>query len=184
MNNRISKLLILGIVSVSIALLGCKKNETVKNNFTFNGSKSILSYCALDYKGVTTHIPLTFNYELLLATSGISYDETSKEYTGIGNTIKLRLYSADPLDMLPGLYTFDAFSSKDSLTVDLGSININYNFATGVSDETNSFKNGIIDVSRRGNIYNLEFEFYTNDDIPIKGFYNGQIEIHDALIKK
>lgn len=190
MKNIFSKLLIIGVISISIVNIGCKKDDSVSSNFTFNGKNYNLDYCALDFKGLIVHIPYTtYKYELLLATSGISYDQSTAKYTGNGSMIRLSLYSGSPLEMQTGLYTHDAFSSKDSLTVNLDSIFINHDFSTGISEFKRSIKNGVIDISRSGNVFNFKFEFYAIeslfiDDNKINGFYNGTLDEHDAIVAK
>lgn len=182
MKKRLYKLLILGIVSFSIVFSGCKKDEGIQNSFIYNNTKTILSYGSLFSFGATTHSPATYQYGVILATKGISYYKTDTSfYAGTGSMVSFLIYTSDPNDLLPGTYAFDNFSKEDDLTFDMGSVCFDYNLLTEEPKE-NIFdvETGVVNVDRRGGIYEFNFELYINGKKEVKGYFAGMLEKHNA----
>ena len=178
MKNKFAKLLIFGILSFSVVLVGCKKDEVTKNHITYDGLTYLLNNGALDSWGATSHNPLTYKFEIVLTSSGIAYNETALDYSGTGTFIKLTLYSSDPSTILPGTYTFDRFSSMDSLTMSRCLVGINQDIAISSGDGFYSINTGIVEVSKRGGIYLLNIDLYTNANKQITGYFTGLMENH------
>jgi hypothetical protein len=179
MKKRLYKLLILGIVSCSIVFLGCKKDEGTQNNITFNNTKTILSYGAIDSWGVTSHSPATYAYEVILTTKGITYDNTNQEYTGSGSFVSFFIYTSDPNDLLPGTYAFDNFSNEEDLTFDEGDVGFNFNLTTEEPAEgVFNIETGVVNVVRRGGIYVFNIEVYIDHKKQVKAYFAGMLDKH------
>jgi hypothetical protein len=173
--------LIMSIVTLSIVLSGCKKDVVEKSNFTYLDKKYTLSHCDIINNGETGNDPSTYEYEISFTSSGLSFDEATQEYTGTGSIITISLYSPDPAELLPGLYTFDRFESMEAYSMDNGSVFIDYNSSNIEQGTFSVFKTGIVELSRRGSNYHFNLEFYTDTEDPansikISGFYSGSVK--------
>ncbi|NOU18029.1 MAG: hypothetical protein HOO91_10795 [Bacteroidales bacterium] len=185
MKNLGTKLLILGIVSLSVVFIGCKKDAVDNNKFTFESKDYSIRTGYLTYHGPMIHDPITYKFDLKVISAGITYNSSTNSLTGKGNFIGLTMYSLDPDFLSSGLYTFDGFSSKDSLTFNHGVVGVNYNFDSGTDTTKYSIKTGVIQVESSGNFYILDFNFYTNSNKQIKGSFSALLQTSTALaIKK
>ncbi len=175
MNMRKINLLVIGIIT--ILFTNCKKEETEKSSYTYDGIKYLLTYGSIQKGDTNTlHSPNTYNFKFVLGDKNISYDETTKKHTGTGNYIFFNLISSDGTNINEGSFVFDGFASGDSLTFDKGLIGINHDIAENTTGEVRNFKTGIINLRRNGNIYIIDFELYTPGDPTdkvVKGFYKG-----------
>jgi len=185
MKNLGTKLLILGIVSLSIIFIGCKKDSVDNNKFTFESKDYYLKTGHLTYYGPTIHIPTTtYRFDLTIISTGITFNNSIVDLTGKGNFIGLTMYSLAPDFLSSGLYTFDGFSSKDSLTFNHGVVGVNYNIDSGTDTTKYQIKTGVIQVENSGNFYILDFNFYTNSNKQIKGSFSALLETNTALAIK
>lgn len=189
MKDIIYKFLIICILSIVVLSVGCKKDDATQNSFTLKSKAYVLNYGAIDSWGATTHNPITYNYLLFLSTTGIIYNNTSQDYTGTGSFIALNLISRNPLELNPGVYTFDGFASHDSLTIDEGLVGINYNLTTNQPDSSlYDIKTGIVEVAKRNGFYEFTIDIYFKDSTAklteVKGYYNGILDLHKITQKK
>jgi len=168
-------------VIIAVSLAGCSKQKDDVSKFTFELNDYIINYGSLSSFGVTEHVPSTYKYNLILAGPGITFDANSNNFTGKGNYISIDMYSINPEFVKTGSYVFDGFSSKDSLTFDRGEFAINYDFAAKTSDTICIVKTGIIQVNKRGNIYELTLNLFTPNDEQVKGSFTGFLENHTPL---
>jgi hypothetical protein len=187
MRNKFTKLLVLGIVSFSVVMVCCKKDDTkIENGFTYELNDFTFKSGHQTAYGQTTHSPnATYMFKVILASSGIAFDNASNSFTGKGDFIHLTMYSMDSESLSPGLYTFDRFTSKDSLTIsDISSVCINYDIVSKTDTTIYDISSGVVDVVRYGSVYTLDFDLYTDEEIQVKGFYKGSLELHAATVKK
>lgn len=185
MKNLAVKLLILSIISLLVVFIGCKKDAVDNNKFTFESKDYSLKTGHLTYYGPTTHTPTTtYKFDLTIISSGITFNNSIADLTGKGNFIGLTMYSLDPDYLSSGLYTFDGFSSKDSLTFNHAVVGANYNFDSGTDTTKYTIKTGVIQVESSGNFYILDFNFYTNSNKQIKGSFSALLETNTALAIK
>lgn len=176
-----SKLLIVIVVSILMVFVGCSKDDvTVKNQVTFLSDNYSLSKGYQSLVNVKkNNLPKSnvYEYDLVLAGSEISYDSENKAFSGKGNFIIISLYSLDSESILPGTYTFDRFLTRDSLTIDYALIGIDSDFSYTPSATTRiGVTNGVVIVKKRGNIYTIDFDFYTSDNQQIVGSYSGILD--------
>jgi len=181
------KTLAILMVSLTILIIGCSKDDNkVGNQFTYSNKSYAISYGSLEDMGESPHSPPTYEFDLILATKGITYNTNYLgNYIGTGSFIELNLFSRNPNDLDPGTYVFDGFASGDSLTFDGGSIGINYNLSTGEPDTAfYEIETGAINVVKRGNSYELDFSLYIDGKKEVKGYYLGALEKHVYIDKK
>jgi len=184
MKNLGTKLLILGIISFSIVFIGCKKDAVDNNKFSFESKDYSLKTGHLTYYGPTIHAPTTYKFDLTIISTGITFNNSIADLTGKGNFIGLTMYSLDPDYLSSGLYTFDGFSSKDSLTFNRGVVGANYDLDSGTDTTKYTIKTGVIQVESSGNFYILDFNFYTYSNKQIKGSFSALLETNTALAIK
>ena len=175
MKNIFSKLLIIGIVSISMVNIGCKKDSGPERNY-FNFADTVkhdIKYCGILNKGASFSNDTIFKYVILFSSSQITYDNSFNTLDSDGNFIKINFYSSGESDLLPGVYTFDAFSSEDDFTIDYCNVDCETIF---------DFNSGIMEVKKSGNTYNINLEFYYMDANPLMppisliGNFNGVIQ--------
>ncbi|RPH29768.1 MAG: hypothetical protein EHM93_16835 [Bacteroidales bacterium] len=180
MKNTYSKLLILVILTCSTVIFGCKKDdETEKNQITFDSNKYSLSK---GYQSLVSTINHNFpkssvyEFDLMLTGSGLSYDSDKKSFSGQGDYLFLKLYSLASESLTEGLYTFDRFSSRDSLTINYGVVGIDAVFAFYLSDSEVIISSGVVEVKKTGDVYQIDFDLYTDENQQIVGSYSGTLD--------
>lgn len=185
MKNLFSKILILTALSCFVVISGCKKDDDSNVNQVTINSKSY----SLDkgYQANTDTIELigresTYEFDIYLLSSEISYNTELSNYSGSGNFIFLRMYSMNAEYLTPGMYTLDRFSSKDSLTFDYGLIGVDTTVSVSSNKKVFRFNMGIVVVNKVGNTYNIEFEYYLDDNKQVKGSYSGPINKYPEYI--
>ncbi len=177
MKNQLVKLLMLSIVSIPIVFVGCNKDDgnSEKNEFIFGTDNFALSKGYQSYSGIQ-YAQNTYEFDIMLVNSGISYNSDSKNFIGKGNYINLTMNSFSSEYITPGLYTFDRFCSKDSLTFDVGEVGINYDLVSDTDTTRYQITKGTVLVKKRGNIYTLDFDLYTESNMQFKGNYTGMFD--------
>jgi hypothetical protein len=184
MKKQFSILAVLGIVFFALTI-SCKKDQVVGYKFTYELKDYSLKSGHQVLIGSTNHTPKnTYEFDLMLVGSGITFDNSSNDFTGKGDFISLKMYSIDPESIASGQYTFDIFSSKDSLTFIDGAVGINYDIVSNTDTTIYYIKNGVMDVEKNGNTYSLDFDLYTQENNQVKGFFKGLLEIHTPPTKK
>jgi hypothetical protein len=172
------------IVIFLIGFSGCKKDPVNSNAFTYDLVTYPLNYGALAGYGANDHVPPTFEFDLTLAGPGIKFDKTLNDFTGKGNLLGLTFYSSDSVFLPTGDYTYDGFISKDSLTFNMGVLGINVDLATDTTGVWYDIKTGFIQVVKRGNVYEFNFDLYTKEDKQVKGYFSGFLENITPSAKK
>jgi hypothetical protein len=184
MKRQFSILALLSIVSFAM-VISCKKDQVVGYKFTYELKDYSLKSGYLISNGSTNHTPKdTYGFDLMLVGSGITFNNSSIDFTGKGDFISLKMYSIDPESIASGQYTYDIFSSKDSLTFIDGVVGINYDLVSKTDTTIYYIKNGVIDVEKNGNTYSLDFNLYTEENKQVKGFFKGLLELHTPTTKK
>ncbi len=177
-------LLIITIISFSLVFASCKKNEEDKSSFTYDLNEYVINNGSLINYGATDHTPLTYEFDLVLTGAGITFDNTLNDFKGKGNFIGLTLYSPEMEFLQTGLYPFDGFSSKDSLTFDYGVVGINYDFDSETEEGLYYIKTGIAQIEKRGNVYTLTLNLFTEEEKQVKAYFSGFLASHTPPEKK
>ena len=157
MKNIFSKLLIIGIVSISMVNIGCKKEAGVeKNYFKIYINKDILlkqdlRYCGILNLGASLNHDNTFRHELLISSLPISSNTSFKALESDGDYISIIYYSSSDSELLPGEYTFDAFGSQDDFTI---------NHCLVFCQAPGDYSSGVMEVTKSGINYIINLEFY------------------------
>ncbi|MGE0076550.1 MAG: hypothetical protein AB7S48_01695 [Bacteroidales bacterium] len=122
-------------VSLFVLLYACgSDDDTTINVVRFNGENFKL-YRGFQYKfsdpiAETGSTP----FVVTLLGEGISYDETSSTFSGIGSIVTFYMYSESEAEIKQGDYTIDIFNTKPAFSADSCEIYCDYDFAqdTGV----------------------------------------------------
>lgn len=174
------KLLILCIVSCLMVFIGCKTNdESLPNQISFNSTNySISKGYQSPRDTIINALPKAnvFEFDIILSGKGVSYDADNMIFTGQGDYLYISMYSLNSEFLAPGLYTFDRFSSGDSLTIDYGIFGINADFTFEIPENYLSVSCGVINVQKVGNSYQIDFDLYTDDNKQVVGTYSGILE--------
>lgn len=179
MKNIVYKILLFAVICLLIVIEGCKKTEVETSNVSFMDRTVYLKDCNIISLGITNHTPATYKYEVTFCTSGVLFNEADSTYSGKGSYITLDLFSSSESDLIPGTYTFDAFSSKDDFTINKGTFDF-YQKEIDISMDF-KFKYGVLEVSRWGNSFTFKLDFYTDENItggdswPVTGYYTGVV---------
>jgi len=188
MKNIFSKLLILGIIISSNVFVGCNKDEATEKNKITLGTKSYsLSKGYQQFTGtIENESPKSdvYEFDIMLVGSGLSYDSETKNITGQGDYLFLTMYSLNAESLAPGFYTFDRFLSQDSLTIDYGVMGIDTVFSLDLGGNEIFITSGVVEVKKIGNIYQIDFDLYTEDYKQIVGSYSGVLENFNLLEQK
>lgn len=172
MKKNISYLLLLGIAISAVVVVGCKKDDEVVSKFSYELNDYILNQGSQINYGATAHSPATYEFEVILTGSGITWDDTENDITGKGSFVRFNLYSTKSDFIAGGSYVFDGFESQDSLTFNFSEVGIDFDFAIDTISPM-EIKTGIINVKKRSNLYEFDFELYTLEKKQIKGMYTG-----------
>lgn len=180
MKNSIYKLLIMGTVTFLTVVVGCKKEDTTKQNqITFNSTDySIKNGYQSPGDTIINTLPKSnvYKFEVMLSGNGISYNSDSLAFIGQGNFLILTMYSLNPEFLESGTYTFDPFASEDSLTIDFGVVGINADFSFEIEENYIDISSGVVNVKKIGNIYTINFDIYTVDNKQVVGAYKGLLQ--------
>lgn len=174
------------IAIVAIVSFSCQKddedeedNENTRNNsFTYQGHEYAIS------KGCyyLTSVGSVYDYSLKLASSSISfiYNDTLGyvQQSGTGNYVYIDLYTSNS-DITGSFVCDDSGGSEDTPHFEDGIIIMNGNFDNGWPDEIGILDGGTLQINKNGNIYEIIFNWTSNDGKPITGYYKGELVFYN-----
>ena len=120
-----------------------------------------------------------FDVDLMLLSSGITYDIETKTFSGAGNILRFDFELSAPFPA-DGEYEIDAFN-REVGTLYLAMIGIDVDTVTGLPGEDGVFyliSEGTMTLHTEGNEYLIEFDLVDPADQTVKGRYRGPISIH------
>jgi len=177
------KTLILALISISIVFAGCKKdeeNDAPKNQMTIDGTEYELSQGVIENYGVWQSSE-GYNFDVTLLTSGITIhvvNDIIDSLSGIGSGVVFELYSYDSTNLASEIYDLDKDGNGTPGTFTYGSVAIDYNVGTQQGTEK-EFTEGILNVARDGENFQLSFECKTEDGTTVTGYYDGVLQAFD-----
>jgi len=170
-----------------IFILSCNKDDdddnAPKNNVSFDGETYELSSGFLEFYGQNDDNSADF--DVILASSEIVYDETEDEFTGTGEAVYLDLNSPSLTELAAGTYSYDGLYYSDpeairqpNTFVDAG-LFLNYNVATEngaiyYSDENST---GTVVVAKSGSTYTITFNFTVDEGKEVRGKFEGPLQL-------
>lgn len=171
---------------LSISFSGCKKDDdddvkVKKNHLMYENVEYAMSHGFLDYWGPDGS---SYNFDITLFSSGISYDTVAEMVTGTGHYLWLQLWSSSASDLLPGTYTYDTTASSLINTFDEGMFAVNLNTATLQSDLELEISGGSVTVAKTGSTYELTIDLTATNGKKITGYYKGTLRYFDESKKK
>ncbi len=120
----------------------------------------------------------TFNFEIDLFSGNLTIDPLTGP-SGIGNYLTLELNSDQASGPKNGTYTFNEDDSVD-LTVSSGLLDTEYNFTSGVSDDSFEAESGTVRINKSGNNYTVTINLVLSNGDSMIGVYTGTLGPVDA----
>ena len=178
MKKNLLNLLLLVIIAVFVG--SCKDDEAPPGSFTIDGTKHTLTKGYAEYQwsyveGEDTY----YNWVAALSSSGISYNETDEEFSGIGDVILffLAIPNNDSEELPTGTYTFPSDSGDPyiddiwvALSLDADSED-EPDFAVNPEDLTE----GEVTITKSGSTYTITFSLDFDGEV-VSGTYKGTIK--------
>ncbi len=161
---RVLTFLFLGLLSLSVVFVSCKKDEetddnttpVVTNKMVFNGTTYALSNAYVFYYGKSNETPVSYNLDLVLSSSGFTYNEDSMDYVGTGDAIYFELFSNDSTKFTNGTYPMDTINAGFPFTFDYAEVLIGFNASTGAGSYEDLVSGSLV-VATSGSNYVFTF---------------------------
>jgi hypothetical protein len=132
----------------------------------------------LDYYGIGSDIPASYNFMLSLRDAGLIYNSGTGQYTGTGTVAFLELYSSQQTILAPGMYYYDSFGTLAPNTFGFGAIITNYN-PDAMTGNIRQLASGSLLISKIGNIYTITFNCVLSSAETLQGSYRGILSYSD-----
>ncbi len=169
-------LLTLLVISMPFAFSACDDDDDndlngQENTFTYDGESYAIDHGLLFYYG---EYGGAHDYDLILHSDGISFEEES--FSGNGNALIFIIYSDSATGLTPGSYNYE--EDEEPFSFMEGEMLLEFDIATESGTEM-WIEGGSIDVERSGNTYTLEINVTAEDGKPIRGTFEGGINLID-----
>jgi hypothetical protein len=175
---------------LSIALLSCKKDETLKkNNFTYDSKSYDTPKGFLDFYGPAEDNKSS-SFDLIIVSSGISLNLADTSLIGTGDYFYAELNSASLTGVSSDTYTWDPLNNwgpegspfKPKTFTDSGiGIGTNANGDETVGNEyyADSSSTGTIIIKKSGSTYEITYSVVLETGKKVEGYYNGTLQYVD-----
>ena len=182
---KINKLFIaLSLIGGSLLIASCNKDDEEKDGgkFTYDEvtyelvTGQLMSYGAYDS---------VFNQGLVLFSSGINVDPvTGDAISGIGDFISFDLYSSNPDELDPVVYTSAGHTQAGS--IEYGVFAINANMQSETADLMKLLVEVTLDVDKDGDRYVLDFTGSDPQGKNVEGHFEGPLDyfLYESKKKK
>lgn len=170
------------IVLLSLTFFACKKDTKdaeLKSYFTYQDKNYELSKGMLQFYGEYNVDPSTFNFDIMLLSSGLTLSETTGNLTGKGHAFIVEMFSSSETELVTGTYTFDINQTGDANSFDYGFFFLNGDASTEVAEVEAEIKSGTVKVEKTGSTYKITINCIDEFDKPITGFYEGTLQYSD-----
>lgn len=148
-------------------------SQSVVNEFSYLGTTYALTGGNLIEYGVDgDNGNGSFDFDILLTGDGITYDDASGDFSGVGEAVFLDLNSDNMTGLSDGTYVFAP--DRDAFTIVDGGAFINYNLDTDTGMDIQAFSGNVV-LSISGTNYDIEFNLVDASANPIAGTYNGTL---------
>ncbi|GJM33751.1 MAG: hypothetical protein DHS20C18_27520 [Saprospiraceae bacterium] len=161
----------IGLLSVTMMLQSCKKDDdsgTPKNEFTLNGESFELGKGFLAEYGENGNG--SYDFDVTLTSSSITYNEISQEFNGQGDVIYLDLNTSSESGLVDGTYNFS--SDREAFTMVYGEIGVDVDAMTGAGDVYEVI-GGTVTIEVDGNETLVEFDLTLSDNTKVTGRFKG-----------
>lgn len=177
------------LFAMTIAIIGCKEDEKVepvakKNFLAYDANEYLLASGMLAYYGDPDAKLGTYNFDIMLFSSGITYNATNDELSGQGDLIVLELFSSSETQLVPGTYVFDSTGSYAANSFDFGFFAVNFAFLTQTGQIEKDITGGNVIVGKSGDQYEVTIDVIADDGKKVTGYYKGSLQYVDYSLPK
>ncbi|MCF8372307.1 MAG: hypothetical protein K9H64_11835 [Bacteroidales bacterium] len=170
-------LILLVIAGTFLVFSSCKKDDDKSDpgKFTYDGTEYSLKGGFLEYFGPNSAND-GYNLDLTFYTPEITVQEVLgfPYATGNGKVIYFWMYSSHSDGLATGNYVFDALSTEAAGTFVSGYLDTDPNNGVFVD-----FESGVVNVTRDGNNYEIDFDVIDIDGKNISGTFKGTLKYYD-----
>ena len=173
----IIKLSVLLIIVFLVAFSGCKKDkeETVKSNhLKYDGKTYELAKGILINYGQWQEIEPNYNFDLLLTSSGINFEQGS----GQGHIIYFEFFTSSASQLAAGTYNYHA-SSYNAFTFDYGEFALDATMDPWSAEIEGKIDGGSVKVEISGSTYTITINGTDSGGEKITGYYKGSLTLYD-----
>lgn len=186
--------LVFVVFALAFALFntGCKKDDDKKNgdgsisgnHFAYDGKQYPLAQGFLIYYGEWKGKSGIYDYDIVLASSGLIYNDTLEEFTGKGHVVYYELLTSSETELLPGTYNYDSTAMDIPNSYQYAFFMINYDVDEDEAEVDKYIREGSISVEKTGSNYNLIYNGKTEDEKNFTGKFIGPLHFIDWSYKK
>lgn len=174
---KLLKSALLGLLIISLAVSGCKKDEE-ESNYLQVGDKTVtLSDGNIKYYGDYSATSWNFDLDFVSPEITLSTDESGNpDYTGVGARVYFEVYSASSTKLNDGDYTYLNDGTYAAGTYDEFSYTYDYNGDYTIVDGYE----GTLTVKNNGNnSFVIDFSGKDENSNVVKLHYNGTLHYYD-----
>lgn len=157
-------------IVLALAITSCNddNDDLPANRFELDGQTYALSSGFLEDFGSNGNG--TFDFDIFLSSSGISYNSTSGFYVGSGDGIYLDLNTTSETGLLPGTYNFS--NNRTDFTFSDASVYLDFSF-TNVSGTLFAVTGGTVTIGIDGSTTTIEFTLNLSNGQTATGIFSG-----------
>ena len=159
-------------IALVVVFSSCSDDEKdPAGQFTYDGESHNLTKGFGEVDDVTQiGDDIYYDWNILLSSNGISYNEDEDDYVGTGDAVTLWISVLNDDTFLPsGTYEYD----ED--TGDSYGIYIDFNVEIGAGESYEDVDDTSITISKSGDTYTINFTITLGDGSEVTGSYNGSI---------
>jgi hypothetical protein len=164
------------LISLFLILYGCKQKEEVDpgSYFTVNGQTIMLQKGYMYDFGSNTDL-VSRDFDIVLVTEGINYNESNKEMEGTGSFVYLDLNVNSTEKFEPGTFQWNTVRGPDTFIY--GFAGITCSLSAGVCDYEGLANGGSVMVEISGKSFIINFTMTLIDGQTATGYFKGPIAI-------
>jgi hypothetical protein len=165
------------ILAFLIATVGCKKDKEEtdkKNHLKYDGKTYDLAKGILINYGQWAEIEPNYNFDLLLTSSGIDFEQE----TGQGHIIYFEFFTSSSSQLAAGTYNYHS-SSYNAFTFDYGEFAINGTVDPWSFQYEGEIEGGSVKVEISGSTYTITINGTDSGGNKITGYYKGSLTLYD-----
>lgn len=149
------------------------------NFLTYDGVTYPLAGGFLDYYGKWyTEMP-SYNFDLTLYSSGLTWVEQIEYFTGTGHAMYFEMFTTSQTNLASGVYSYDFWETYEANTFDYGFFLLNFNAEQQTAEVDSDITGGTITVVTSGNDYQITVDCTDSFDKSLTAYYEGTLSIYD-----
>lgn len=171
------KIPVILILAFLVAIISCKKDKDeteTKNHLKYDGKTYALAKGVLINYGQWLEIEPNYNFDLLLTSSGIDFEQE----TGQGHIIYFEFFTSSSSQLAAGTYNYHS-SSYNAFTFDYGEFALDANLDPWSAEIEGEIEGGFVKVEISGSTYTITIDGTDSGGKKITGYYKGSLTLYD-----